>query len=581
MTIQHLTGTTVCGGVARGNVFHYIPFVPSVERGTISAQAVPEAVESYRAARDSARAELDAIGRNLAAGTSEKAKIIAAHREILMDDAIDEDIRTAIEEACCNPGWAVSEVYDRYAALIGKVSDPVIRERTADMADVKKRLLRCLQGMPDHGLSSLNGENILVSRELLPSDTASLDPCHVRGIVTETGGTTSHTAILARSYGIPTILGAEGAMKLLPDGAQVLLDTGAKEAVISPNSDQLAQFAKKESYLKAEAAELRKYLGAESRTADGMPVSICLNLTGEDLSAHQGANVDGVGLFRTEFLYMGRDSLPTEEEQTVIYQRLLSQFPGQSVTIRTLDIGGDKKSDCLQLPAEDNPFLGNRALRLCFSRPEVFSTQLRACLRANTAGNLQLMFPMVGSLEDLRKAKAFVEEARAELRTRGVPHSEKVKIGIMMEVPSIALIADLVAAEADFCSIGTNDLIQYTMAADRMNPAVGAYYQSFHPAVLRLIRYGADCFHSQGKEVCVCGEMAGDPFAAALLLGLGVDHLSMSLSAVPAVKRMVCGLTMSKARELAEAALKLPTAEEIQALVHQEMTDILSWRFAD
>lgn len=575
MTVLRLTGTTVCGGIARGTVFHYVPFVPAVEGGRISHQAVPEALDRYLTAREAARAELDAVRRRLASGAPEKAKIFAAHQEILTDDAMDEDIRGAIEEELLPPSGAVSAVYDRYAALIGRTRDPLIRERTADMADVKKRLLRCLQGLPDRDLSTLNGDVILVARELLPSDTASLDPCHVRGIVTETGGATSHTAILARSYGIPALLGVEGAMELLTAGVPVLLDTGEKEAVLSPTPAQQACFAEKQRLLEAEAAELRQYLGEESRMADGTPVSVCLNLSGGEPPLEEGVRVDGVGLFRTEFLYMGRDTLPTEEEQTSVYRQILARFPGQSVTIRTLDIGGDKKSDCLRLPTEDNPFLGNRALRLCFSRPEVFSAQLRACLRSGIEGKLKLMFPMVGSLEDLRRAKVFVEEAKAELRTRNIPHSEDVRLGIMVEIPSIALIADLAAVEADFCSIGTNDLTQYVLAADRMNPAVEAYYQSFHPGVLRLIGYVADQFRRRGKEVCVCGEMAADPCAAALLLGLGVNQLSMSLSAVPGVRRMIRGLTMARARTLAQAALKLSTAGEVEAFARRELADIL------
>lgn len=576
MAVLNLTGCSVCDGLASGKVLHYVPFSPSMEENHINPEAVPEALSQYKAAVQTAFAELVSLHDRLDAALPEKAKIFSAHQDILMDDAMDEDIRNAIMVNYLSPVSAVSATYDQYISMIMKSKNPLIRERTIDMADVKNRLLRCLLGIPDINLSTLCEDTIIVAHELLPSDTASLDFSHVRGIITETGGATSHTAILAKSYGVPALLGVVGAQSLLPADAALLLDTTLKEAILDPSPAQYEVFYKKKNRFDTEAAKALVYLGADSRMADGSPISICLNLNDVDEPLSEDIRVDGVGLFRTEFLYMGTDTLPSEETQMELYKKVLLRFRNQPVTIRTLDIGGDKKSPCLQLLPEDNPFLGNRALRFCFSNPDIFRTQLRACLRASVFGDLWLMFPMVGSLDDIRKAKAFVEEAKADLRGRGIPFAENVKFGIMVEIPSIALIADLIVDEVDFCSIGTNDLTQYTLAADRMNPSVNSYYQTLHPGLLRLIQYVATQFRRAGKPVCVCGEMGGDPYAAAVLLGLGIDHLSMGVSSVAKIKQLLHHLSLSKAEELANTVLGLSTAGEVDTFLHKELNAIFA-----
>ena len=430
--------------------------------------------------------------------------------------------------------------------------------------------------MPEKNLAALGEPVIVVAHDLLPSDTATLDRKNVLALVTEIGGATSHSAIIARSYEIPALLGVDGAMENLSHGQEIAVDAVEGLLVADPSGEVKADFAKKrEAFLKRREEE-KKFLGVEPRMADGTLLPVHLNVgsaNDQELAAEK--YTDGVGLFRTEFIYMGKEQLPTEDEQYEIYKKVLTAFGDRPVTIRTLDIGGDKKLQCMELPVEENPFLGNRALRLCFSMPEVFLTQLRAALRASVHGNLWIMFPMVGSMDDIRRAKAFVQQAKDQLDAQGVPYSPDVKLGIMVEIPSIALVADLAAKEVDFASIGTNDLTQYSTAVDRMNPALREYYQSYHPALFRLIGYVVESFAKEGKPVSVCGEMGGDPYAAAVLAGLGMSKLSMGSASVARIKKMLSGLTMEKARELAAKARSLPTNDEVESYLKAELAALL------
>ncbi len=570
-------GNPVSEGIAVGKAYLYQPYVPQVTEGEIPEDQAPAAVARYEKLLEGAKQELAAIRDRLEkAGDGDKAKIFTAHQDILFDVAMDEEIRDKITYDFMTPEWAIHKVYEKFIKILNKAKDDLIRERVADMRDVKNRLLRIAAGVPEKNLAALGEPVIVVAHDLLPSDTATLDRKNVLALVTEIGGATSHSAIIARSYEIPALLGVDGAMENLSHGQEIAVDAVEGLLVADPSGEVKADFAKKrEAFLKRREEE-KKLLGVEPRMADGTLLPVHLNVgsaNDQELAAEK--YTDGVGLFRTEFIYMGKEQLPTEDEQYEIYKKVLTAFGDRPVTIRTLDIGGDKKLQCMELPVEENPFLGNRALRLCFSMPEVFLTQLRAALRASVHGNLWIMFPMVGSMDDIRRAKAFVQQAKDQLDAQGVPYSPNVKLGIMVEIPSIALVADLAAKEVDFASIGTNDLTQYSTAVDRMNPALREYYQSYHPALFRLIGYVVESFAKEGKPVSVCGEMGGDPYAAAVLAGLGMSKLSMGSASVARIKKMLSGLTMEKARELAAKARSLPTNDEVESYLKAELAALL------
>jgi phosphotransferase system enzyme I (PtsI) len=393
----------------------------------------------------------------------------------------------------------------------------------------------------------------------------------VLAIITETGGATSHSAIIARSYEIPAILGVGGLLAALKDGMTAAVDAHGGEVFLEPDGETCARVdAAREAWLR-EREISKTFLKKEGRTACGERVEIGLNIGSAGDEELRGAEyTDYAGLFRTEFLYLGRERLPSEDEQFEVYRKVLSLYGSRPLTLRTLDIGGDKQLSSLKLPPEENPFLGKRALRLCFAYPELFKTQLRAALRASVYGNLYLMLPMVGSLDDIRQAKLTLEEVKAELDAEGKAYRKDYKLGIMIEIPSIALIADLAAQEVDFASVGTNDLCQYLCAVDRMNPEIASYYQSYHPALFRIIGAAARCFAAAGKPLSVCGEMGGDPPAALALAGLGIRKLSMGLAQIAAVKRMLAGLRLADAQEAAHAVQQFSTAAEAESFLREK-----------
>ena len=563
-------GTPVSAGVVIGKVYLYRRFVPEVPEHPAGDAAAE--LQSYLAARQAAREELEGLSRRFAAaGDSEKAAIFSAHLEILLDETMDEEIRGGIAGGGSAAGTA-HDVFEQYAALFEGLKDPIIRERGADLRDVSGRLLRCMAGEPERNLSALPEPVIVVASDLTPSDTATLDRTNVLGIVTEVGGTTSHSAIIARSYEIPALLGVSGITSALQNGQEIVLDAADGVLLTEFTDSDRAAYGKKREELLRRQARARTYLGREAVTPDGVRIAVELNIASADAQSLEYARyTDGVGLFRSEFLYMGRSTLPTEEEQFQAYRRVLLTYGDRPVTLRTLDVGGDKPLGCMQLPREDNPFLGNRALRLCLEHPDLFRTQLRAALRASIYGNLWLMFPMVSSMDDIRRAKACVARAEAELTAEGIPFNPKRKLGIMVEIPAIALLADQAAQEVDFASIGTNDLTQYATAVDRGNPAVASYYQTYHPALFRLIRYVAQEFSARGKPVGVCGELGGDPPAAAVLMGLGLRQLSMGASSVAGIKQMVCSVRCADAAALAEKVCGLSTADEVKQYLAEQI----------
>lgn len=495
---------------------------------------------------------------------------MAAHRDILLDPAMDEEIRTLIEREHLSPDAAAAQVYDCYAELLGASKNELMKERAADLLDVKVRLLRCLAGAPECNLSALQRPVIIVADDLFPSDTAGIDRDNVLGIITQTGGSTSHTAIIAKSYEIPAVLGVPDALRLLSDGETIILDAEEGRLLSSPTEEELRKYEQKAEQVSASLREEKMYLNSVPVTQDGERIEIRLNVAAaKDQELSKAVYSDGCGLFRTEFLYLDREHLPTEDEQYEVYSKVLRAFGEKPVILRTMDIGGDKQVPGLELPGEQNPFLGIRGLRLSLELEELFRTQVRAVLRASVHGNLKVMFPMVGALDELRRAKEIFQEEEAALNARGIPWDRQLKIGIMVEVPSIALIADLAAEEADFVSIGTNDLTQYLCAADRMNPAVGSYYQEYHPAVFRVLSQLASTFNRAGKDISICGELGGDALALPALIGMGIRQFSMGAASLGSAKRVVRHLKMDAAAQLAENVLHQKTHGDICKLLKE------------
>lgn len=568
-------GTAVSTGIAIGHAFLYRIYEDTVEDRRVPPEETSREEAVLHQALAAAEAELDTLIGTIQEDGQERKDILTAHLMILRDPELLSEIQGRISRERCCASWAIRQVYDRFIGLFDGLDDPRMKERASDMADVRSRLLRCAQGLPDRSLTQLPESCVVFAEELLPSDTVMLDPKRVRGIVTERGGgATSHTAIIARSLGIPAVLGVTGAMDRVPENAAVILDAVKGRVLVEPGEDAVRRYmAARDSQLRREQTA-QGFLEAAAVTKDGVPVKVELNVGtmagGVPDSARYTA---GIGLLRSEFLYMESSQLPSEEEQFRAYRAALEAVDGKPVVLRTLDIGGDKRLPYLELPPEDNPFLGVRALRLCFAHPDLFHTQLRAALRASAYGDLRLMFPMVSSLEDFQRAKAHVEQVREELQNEGIPFRRDMQLGVMIEVPAAALTAELFAREADFASIGTNDLVQYLTAADRMNGETAVYYQNFHPAVLRVIGGVTAAFDRAGKPVCVCGELGGMPEGVLALLGLGLRRLSVSPAHIAAVKQVIAGVSVAEARELMDSLLALEHADEIKARLTRYLSE--------
>ncbi|MEN6339443.1 MAG: phosphoenolpyruvate--protein phosphotransferase [Clostridiaceae bacterium] len=564
-----LTGTAVSGGIAIAPAFVYRPFTPEVTEAYIETDAADAAYEAFERTRSAVGAELLVICESFSAGDSDKADILRAHIEILNDIAITEEVERRIRSEHMDYLYAIETTFTLFGDMMASLDDPLLKERATDVLDVKCRLLCACLGVRRMTLKDVREPSIICAHDLMPSDTATLNRAMVAGIVTETGGITSHSAIIARSYGIPAVLGVEHAMDAVSGGDTLILDASAGTVIVCPAPEEMSRYTEQKASYDAHLETVRSYTDAVPVTTDGKRILVCQNIGSASHEELKNAPyVDGVGLFRTEFLYMQGAQLPGEETQYQAYKAVAETFGARQVILRTLDIGGDKSLSCLPLPKEDNPFLGIRALRLCFSHPELFRTQIRAILRASVCGSLAMMFPMVGTIDDIRRAKAVVEDVKNELRTEGIPFNEQIPIGIMIEIPAIAILAEAAAEEVDFASIGTNDLCQYMLAVDRLNPEAAPYYQFYNPAVFRVIHHTAEAFTRAGKVLSVCGEMAGNPQIAAVLVGLGIHKLSMSFSSVPAVKRVITGMSSEQAATLAQEILKLKTAAEIEAHLH-------------
>jgi len=521
-------------------------------------------LERFRNAVKASRAQLDRISCSTKEKLgADKAAIFESHMLILADPEYIGTVEQIICNERVNAEYALNEVTNKYIAVFESMDNEYMRERSADVRDLFKRLINNLQGIEDIDLMNLDSKRIIVARDLTPSETAQLDKDHAIGIAVEVGGKTSHTAIIARTMEIPAVVGVNisGVVK---NGDLLILDGDNGILVIDPEPSTLAEYEKRKLEQMETKKELEVLKACESVTLDGKKVHLAANIGSPNhTKAALNNGAEGIGLYRTEFLYMENDAAPSEEKQFLAYKKVLQDMAEKPVIIRTFDIGGDKQLSYLDIGQEANPFLGYRAIRICLDRTELFRTQLRALYRASAFGNLKIMFPMISGLEEFRKAKSIAGEIKDEMDARGTPYG-KIEIGIMIEVPSAALISDILAKEADFFSIGTNDLIQYTIAVDRMNERISELYDPCHIAVLRLIKLVIDNAHKEGKHVGMCGEMAGDLSVLPILIGMGLDEFSMSAPEILSARKLVRSLNYKDAKKMAAKVLKMSSADEVR-----------------
>ncbi len=539
-----------------------------VPRYRIAPSQIEDEIGRFEAALIQTRMQILEMQQRIAESIGTKdAAIFDAHLLVVEDRTLIDEVLRKLETDLCNVEWVFQEVATRYAETLSKIDDPYLRERALDIQDVTKRVIRNLQGKAPKKFLGLSEPHILVAHNLTPSDTASMKREHVLGIATDLGSRTSHTAIMARSLNIPAIVGLHDITTKLETGQYVLLDGTDGLLIVDPVPETLAHYADIESKRARIVARLKELRETSSTTRDGRHIVLSANIElPEDVDAVAANGAEGIGLYRTEFLYLNRDTLPTEEEQYAIYRKVAERVRPDPLIIRTFDLGGDKLAPgTVDIADELNPFLGWRAIRFCLENIEIFKTQLRAILRASAVGNVKIMFPMISGLDELRGAIALFEECKKELSSSKIAIDEEIEVGAMIEIPSAAISANVLAREADFFSVGTNDLIQYALAVDRVNEKIAHLYEPTHPAVLRLLKMIADAAHANKIWVGVCGEMAGDVALVPLLLGLGMDELSASATLVPRVKRAVQSLAIPECRELVEVALNLDTPAEVLA----------------
>lgn len=507
----------------------------------------------------------------------EEAQVFEAHLMVLSDPELVGQVKDAITSQKVNAEHALKEVSDMFISIFAGMEDnPYMQERAADIRDVSKRILANLLGVKIPSPATIKDEVVVVAGDLTPSDTAQLNRKYVKAFVTDIGGRTSHSAIMARSLEIPAIVGTKEITSLAKDGDLIIIDGLSGDVFLNPSEDVVAEYRAKADAFAAQQAEWEKLKDADTFTKDGHQVELAANIgTPKDLEGVINNGAEGVGLYRTEFLYMDSHDMPTEEDQFEAYKAVLEGMNGKPVVVRTMDIGGDKELPYLPLPHEMNPFLGYRAIRISLNEPEMFRTQLRALLRASVYGKLRIMFPMIATLNDFRGAKALLLEEKAKLVAEGVAVSDDIQVGIMIEIPAAAVLAHQFAKEVDFFSIGTNDLIQYTMAADRMNERVSYLYQPYNPSILTLIKHVIDSAHKEGKWAGMCGEMAGDQTAVPLLVGLGLDEFSMSASSVLKTRSLISKLTLEEMKALADKAInECATVQEVEALVEEAVSKL-------
>lgn len=564
-----LKGIAASDGVAISKA--YLLVEPDLSFSSENISDVDGEVEKFKAAVNQSKVELTQIRNNAEKQLgADKAAIFDAHLLVLEDPELLNPIEENIRNNKVNAPTALQEVSTNFITIFENMDNEYMKERAADIRDVSKRILAHILGVELPNPSMINESVIIVGEDLTPSDTAQLNKEFVKGFATNIGGRTSHSAIMSRSLEIPAVVGTKDITDRVKHGDSLIIDGLTGDVIIDPSEDEVLAYEQKQKDFFAEKEELAKLVNDDSVSKDGVHVELAANIgTPNDLEGVKNNGAQGIGLYRTEFLYMGRDNMPSEDEQFEAYSKVLKEMDGKRVVVRTLDIGGDKELSYLNLPKEMNPFLGYRAIRLCLDQTDIFRTQLRALLRASEYGKLNIMFPMIATIQEFRDAKAILLEEKEKLVSEGVKVDDDIEVGIMVEIPATAALADIFAKEVDFFSIGTNDLIQYTMAADRMSERVAYLYQPYNPAILRLIKQVIEASHKEGKWTGMCGEMAGDNTAVPLLLGLGLDEFSMSATSILKARKQIKELDQKEMQELANRAINCATSEEVVELVNE------------
>jgi phosphoenolpyruvate-protein phosphotransferase (PTS system enzyme I) len=564
---KDILGIAASSGIAIAKAFRLESPELTIEKTAV--MSTDQEVVRFEQALETSKSELEEIKEHARKELGEdKADIFAAHLLVLSDPELITPIKGKIKHEQVNAEFALNEVATMFVTMFEEMDNEYMQERAADIRDVTKRVLAHLLGVTIANPSMISEEVIIIAEDLTPSDTAQLNRKYVKGFTTDIGGRTSHSAIMARSMEIPAVVGTKTVTADIENGAVIIVDGLDGKVIVNPTEDVIRVYEDKKAAYEAQKTEWAKLVNEETVSADGYRVELAANIgTPEDVKGVIENGGEGIGLYRTEFLYMGRNQLPTEQEQFEAYKTVLERMKDKPVVVRTLDIGGDKELPYLDLPKEMNPFLGFRAIRLCLEMQDMFRTQLRALLRASVHGNLKIMFPMIATLDEFRQAKAVLMEEKERLQSEGIVVSEDIEIGMMVEIPSSAVMADVFAKEVDFFSIGTNDLIQYTLAADRMNERVSYLYQPYNPAILRLVKIVIDAAHKEGKWAGMCGEMAGDEIAIPILLGLGLDEFSMSATSILSARNQILNLSKEEVARAIEEIIKMETAQEVERFV--------------
>ncbi|MDD5408657.1 MAG: phosphoenolpyruvate--protein phosphotransferase [Candidatus Omnitrophica bacterium] len=572
-----LKGIGAAGGISIGVAYKLGKEEFVVFPEAIAWEDIPMQIQLFEEALIKTRREIIELQKRISSDMGqEEAQIFDAHLLVLEDRMLIEEVISRLKKEQLNVAYIFSEVLKKYISVFLKIEDEYLKERIADINDVGKRILRNLLGKEKRGLEDLKEKAIIVSHDLSPSDTAAMHTKNVAAFVTDMGGKTSHTAIMAKSLEIPAVVGLEGITSKVNIGDILIVDGNTGTVIINPDDETLRNYQQELVKLKNIAERFLSVKELPAVTTDGRSISINANIEFPDeVSSVKLHGSQGIGLYRTEFFYMNRKDSPSEEEHYQAYKYVAEQMNPHPVVIRTLDLGGDKFLSQFQIPHEMQPFLGWRAIRFCLARPDIFKLQLRAILRASVYGNLKLMYPMVSGIEELRQANGLLQEAKDELRQKGLEFDDKILVGVMIEVPSAAMTADILAKEADFFSIGTNDLIQYCLAVDRGNEKVAYLYEPAHPAVLRMVKQVIDAAHEAKIKVAMCGEMAGEPSLALILLGLGLDEFSVPPQVIPELKFIIRAIGFKNVQEIAYEAMKLSTGTQVEEFARKKLAEIL------